>query len=185
MLRDALIAQDVPAEQISVIPDEQEATAAALAEARPGDLVLIFGDNITRTWEQIVNFRPAETERRAARRWSIFFRLAFLTILVVGLWTYFDLSFGGEDENLRVFGIERFGKSAEAEGEDVGRLVEAAIVAVERLDGGIVGDDDADAAVGRRASSTPPCPVSVRGDCRAGRYDHAARPAASPLVAGL
>ncbi|MGX4640664.1 S49 family peptidase [Massilia sp. SYSU DXS3249] len=39
-------------------------------------------------------------ERRTARRWSIFFRLAFLTILVVGLWTYFDLSLGGEDENL-------------------------------------------------------------------------------------
>ena len=39
-------------------------------------------------------------ERRAARRWSIFFRLAFLTILVVGLWTYLDLSLGGEDENL-------------------------------------------------------------------------------------
>jgi protease-4 len=40
-------------------------------------------------------------ERRAARRWSIFFRLAFLTIVVVGLWTYFDLSLGGgDDENL-------------------------------------------------------------------------------------
>ncbi|QNA90119.1 S49 family peptidase [Massilia sp. Dwa41.01b] len=39
-------------------------------------------------------------ERRAARRWSIFFRLAFLTALVVGLWMYFDLSFGGDDENL-------------------------------------------------------------------------------------
>ena len=68
MLRDALIEQDVPAEQISVIPDEQEATATALTEARPGDLVLIFGDNITRTWDQIVNFRPAESERRAVRR---------------------------------------------------------------------------------------------------------------------
>jgi protease IV len=39
-------------------------------------------------------------ERRAARRWSIFFRLAFLTILVIGLWTYLDLSFGSDDENL-------------------------------------------------------------------------------------
>ncbi|MGJ9418209.1 S49 family peptidase [Massilia sp. CMS3.1] len=39
-------------------------------------------------------------ERRAARRWSIFFRLAFLTVVVVGLWTYFDLSFGSDDENL-------------------------------------------------------------------------------------
>jgi len=39
-------------------------------------------------------------ERRAARRWSIFFRLAFLVVLVVGLWTYLDLSFGSDDENL-------------------------------------------------------------------------------------
>jgi protease-4 len=40
-------------------------------------------------------------ERRAARRWSIFFRLAFLAVVVVGLWTYFDLSLGGgDDENL-------------------------------------------------------------------------------------
>ncbi len=31
-------------------------------------------------------------ERRAARRWSIFFRLAFLAVVVVGLWTYLDLS---------------------------------------------------------------------------------------------
>jgi cyanophycin synthetase len=68
LLRDALLEQDVPAEQIAVIPDEQEATAAALAEARPGDLVLIFGDAIARTWEQIVSFRPVENERRATRR---------------------------------------------------------------------------------------------------------------------
>ena len=68
MLRDALLEQDVPAEQIAVIPDEQEATAAALSEARPGDLLLIFGDNIPRTWEQIVSFRPVENERRATRR---------------------------------------------------------------------------------------------------------------------
>jgi predicted tellurium resistance membrane protein TerC len=32
------------------------------------DLVLIFGDAITRTWEQIASFRPAETERRLTRR---------------------------------------------------------------------------------------------------------------------
>ena len=39
-------------------------------------------------------------ERRAARRWSIFFRLAFLAVVVVGLWTYLGLSFGSDDENL-------------------------------------------------------------------------------------
>jgi len=39
-------------------------------------------------------------ERRAARRWSIFFRLAFLLVLIAGLWTYLGLSFGSDDENL-------------------------------------------------------------------------------------
>jgi protease-4 len=39
-------------------------------------------------------------ERRAARRWSIFFRLALLAVVVVGLWTYLGLSFGSDDENL-------------------------------------------------------------------------------------
>ncbi len=39
-------------------------------------------------------------ERRAARRWSIFFRLALLAVVVVGLWTYLGLSFGSGDENL-------------------------------------------------------------------------------------
>jgi cyanophycin synthetase len=68
MLRDALISNGVPPDQISVIPDEQEATAAALAEARAGDLVLIFGDALARTWEQIVTFRPVEAERRTVRR---------------------------------------------------------------------------------------------------------------------
>jgi cyanophycin synthetase len=68
LLQEALLERGVPAEQIAVIPDEQEATAAALTEARPGDLVLIFGDAIARTWEQIASFRPAETERRLTRR---------------------------------------------------------------------------------------------------------------------
>jgi cyanophycin synthetase len=68
MLRDALLAEGVPADQIRVIPDEEAATAAALAEARPNDLLLVFGDAIARTWEQIVSFRPVEVERRAVRR---------------------------------------------------------------------------------------------------------------------
>jgi cyanophycin synthetase len=68
MLRDVLLAEGVDADQILLIPDEQEATAAALGAARAGDLVLVFGDAIQRTWEQIVNFRPVEAERRSARR---------------------------------------------------------------------------------------------------------------------
>ncbi|HLS46890.1 MAG TPA: cyanophycin synthetase [Gemmatimonadales bacterium] len=68
LLKDGLVEFGVPEEQIALVPDEQEATAAGLAAARPGDLLLVFGDSITRTWEQIVNFRPVEAERRVTRR---------------------------------------------------------------------------------------------------------------------
>jgi protease-4 len=39
-------------------------------------------------------------EQRAQRRWNIFFRIAILLIVVFGLFTYFDISFGGGDETL-------------------------------------------------------------------------------------
>jgi len=43
---------------ISIIPDEQEATAAALAMGRQGDLILIFADQLVRSWKQITKFKP-------------------------------------------------------------------------------------------------------------------------------
>ena len=55
----ALKACGVPDEQVSIIPAEQEAVDAALRMARAGDLVLIFGDAIVRSWKQIIQFRPA------------------------------------------------------------------------------------------------------------------------------
>jgi cyanophycin synthetase len=58
LLRDALLEHGVPAEQILVIPDEQAAIDAALREAEAGDLVLIFADAITRSWKQVIQFRP-------------------------------------------------------------------------------------------------------------------------------
>jgi len=40
-------------------------------------------------------------ERRRARRWSIFFKLSFLTVALLALWAYFDFNFGsGDTENL-------------------------------------------------------------------------------------
>jgi cyanophycin synthetase len=53
-LRDAGVAED----QISRIPDEQEAIDAALRMGRPGDLLLIFADALTRSWKQVIKFRP-------------------------------------------------------------------------------------------------------------------------------
>jgi cyanophycin synthetase len=67
LLRDALLAGGVPAEQILVIPDEQVAVDTALREAQPGDLVLMFGDAITRTWKQIIQFRPEAPARLVER----------------------------------------------------------------------------------------------------------------------
>jgi cyanophycin synthetase len=58
LLRDALVANGVPADQISMVPEEQAAVDTALREAEAGDLVLIFGDAITRTWKQVIQFRP-------------------------------------------------------------------------------------------------------------------------------
>jgi cyanophycin synthetase len=57
----ALRARGVPDSAISIIPDEQEAIDAALQMGRPGDLLLIFADALTRSWKQITKFRPAGT----------------------------------------------------------------------------------------------------------------------------
>jgi cyanophycin synthetase len=67
LLRDALLAAGVPAEQILVIPDEQTATDTALREAQPGDLLLVFADAITRSWKQVIQFRPEAPARLAER----------------------------------------------------------------------------------------------------------------------
>jgi cyanophycin synthetase len=56
MLKDRLLECGVPADAIEVVPDEQEATHRALETAAPGDLVLVLGDNVKRTWKQIIYF---------------------------------------------------------------------------------------------------------------------------------
>ena len=58
MLRDALLEKGVPPSAIELIPDEQEAHQRALSLAEPGDLVLLFADALTRTWKQVINFKP-------------------------------------------------------------------------------------------------------------------------------
>jgi cyanophycin synthetase len=59
LLRDELLAAGVRSEQIDVVPEEAAAVDHALQLALPGDLLLIFGDNVTRGWKQIINFTPA------------------------------------------------------------------------------------------------------------------------------
>jgi cyanophycin synthetase len=68
MLREALIAKGVPAAAIEMIPDEQEAHQRALSLAEPGDLVLLFADALTRTWKQVINFKPDGGSPKPAER---------------------------------------------------------------------------------------------------------------------
>lgn len=56
MMRQSLIEKDVSDDSIDIIPDETEAVAHALSIAKEGDLVMIFGDEITRCWKQIIHF---------------------------------------------------------------------------------------------------------------------------------
>ena len=57
LLRAGLRAHAVSEDRIEVILDEQQAIDAGLNACEPGDLLLIFGDNISRCWKQIVRFR--------------------------------------------------------------------------------------------------------------------------------
>ncbi len=58
LLRDTLVASGVAADHVEIVIDEQEAVDHALRLAQLGDLLVIFGDNITRCWKQITHFRP-------------------------------------------------------------------------------------------------------------------------------
>ena len=56
MLKDKLLECGIHSDAIEVIADEQEATTRALELANSGDLVLVLGDNVKRTWKQIIYF---------------------------------------------------------------------------------------------------------------------------------
>lgn len=56
LFKAALMSHGVSEDQISVIPDEEDAVAASLELAKSGDLVIIFGDNSARCWKQIIYF---------------------------------------------------------------------------------------------------------------------------------
>lgn len=61
MLEAELQAAGVPPDRISNIPDEQQAIDRALRLAKAGDLVLIFADQVSRSWKQVIYFKPDAT----------------------------------------------------------------------------------------------------------------------------
>ncbi len=65
MMEAELSAMGVPKERVQVIPDEQESINAALEMGRRGDLLLVFADKISRSWKQVIYFKPNEPQHRA------------------------------------------------------------------------------------------------------------------------
>jgi len=63
----ALEAKGVSSSAISIIPDEQAATEAALRMGQTGDLLLVFADALTRSWKQIIKFKPEAAPLSGAR----------------------------------------------------------------------------------------------------------------------
>ncbi len=59
LLEAALLEAGVPAERITVIEREVPALEAALAMAKPDDLLLVFVDQIERSWKQVTEFQPS------------------------------------------------------------------------------------------------------------------------------
>ena len=59
MMKNTLMELGVPESDILMIADEYEAVDKALNLAEPYDLVMVFGDAITRCWKQIIGFNNA------------------------------------------------------------------------------------------------------------------------------
>lgn len=66
MFKAAFLSNGIAEDRISVIPNEEEAVAAALDMAQAGDLVIIFGDNSPRCWKQIIYFNSPDKMEPAA-----------------------------------------------------------------------------------------------------------------------
>ncbi len=58
ILHETLVQSGVDPANIEKIPDERKAVDTALKMARTDDLLLIFGDHISRCWKQIKSFNP-------------------------------------------------------------------------------------------------------------------------------
>jgi len=58
IMRDTLKANGVPEGAIETVLDEQKAVEFGLKSALPGDLLVVFADQIPRTWKQIIYFKP-------------------------------------------------------------------------------------------------------------------------------
>jgi cyanophycin synthetase len=62
MMEAELLESGFPRDRLQVIPDEQAAVQAALEGGERGDLLLVFADKISRSWKQVIYFKPSDDE---------------------------------------------------------------------------------------------------------------------------
>jgi cyanophycin synthetase len=65
MMEAELIEAGFPREHLEIIPDEQAAITAGLERGKRGDLVLIYADKISRSWKQVIYFKPSSDIKSA------------------------------------------------------------------------------------------------------------------------
>jgi len=63
MMEAELLASGFPAERMTLIPDEQTAIDSALRMAKRGDLLLVFADKVSRSWKQVIYFKPEHEDK--------------------------------------------------------------------------------------------------------------------------
>jgi len=71
MIAAQLINQGVSESAVEIVNDEQAAVAHALEICEEGDLLIVFGDDITRCWKQIIHVNTAQAGTSAATSASV------------------------------------------------------------------------------------------------------------------
>jgi cyanophycin synthetase len=66
MMQAELMKSGVPESAITLLPSEEEAIERGLSEAEAGDLLVVFADELARSWKQIIYFKKAEREAKVA-----------------------------------------------------------------------------------------------------------------------
>lgn len=56
MLHDQLLVNGIAADAVEMVADEVKAVAAALSMAKEGDLVVVFADDVRRSWNQVIHY---------------------------------------------------------------------------------------------------------------------------------
>ena len=68
LMKQGLIANGVPEDAVTTIADEQEAIRHGLEMGAEKDLLVVIGDNVARSWKQIVHFCDAQSAPQAEPR---------------------------------------------------------------------------------------------------------------------